>query len=164
MSDEVKLKPCPFCGGDGEMSWYAKGNSSACAGYFVECTSCSASGEGFDIQGEMPDRDDYTKSRAVAAWNTRSQPSTPPEGWREAVARLIISHDDHTDWSVALEIADAIASISGGVFSSVFVKAEAEAAEHGGLKDCRDNDGGFYQSQWMECLLDKCRSLLSREG
>lgn len=72
---EQELLACPFCGGEGEMSWYARGSDSACAGYFVECTTCSASGQGLDIQGEMPDRDDYTKSLAVAAWNTRTPPS-----------------------------------------------------------------------------------------
>lgn len=67
------LLPCPFCGGEGEMSWFAKGDSPALAGYFVECTSCSASGEPFDIQGEMPDRDEYTRQKAITAWNTRAK-------------------------------------------------------------------------------------------
>lgn len=74
MESGLKLLPCPFCGGDGEISYYAKGSSPAPAGYFVECGSCSASGEGFDVQGEIPDRVEYTQQKAKEAWNTRALP------------------------------------------------------------------------------------------
>jgi hypothetical protein len=67
----------------------------------------------------------------------------------EKVAKLSEVMEENAKWREAV---------------AFFVKAEDEAAEHGGLKDNRDNDGQFFQSQWMECLLDKCRSLLSREG
>lgn len=84
MSEEVKhtvgLLPCPFCGGEAEMSYYLKGASRDVAGHYVECSLCSAGGEPFDIQGEMPDRVEYTKAKAIAAWNTRaalSQGDTP---------------------------------------------------------------------------------------
>ena len=66
-----KLELCPFCGGEAEMSYYMKGDGKDVAGFYVECGSCSAGGEPFDIQGEMPDREEYTKSKAIAAWNTR---------------------------------------------------------------------------------------------
>lgn len=69
---EDRLKPCPFCGGEAGMSFYARVSSPDVAGYYVECGSCSAGGEPFDIQGEMPDREEYTKSKAIAAWNTRN--------------------------------------------------------------------------------------------
>ena len=75
------LAPCPFCGGEGEVSWYARGSDPTPAGHFIECTSCAASGEGFDIQGEMPDRVEYTKSKAVDAWNTRQQAQPTPDEW-----------------------------------------------------------------------------------
>lgn len=75
MSDQGLL-PCPFCGGEAEMSFYARGASPDVAGHYVECTECSAGGEPFDIQGEMPDRVEYTKSKAIAAWNTRTPPTT----------------------------------------------------------------------------------------
>lgn len=69
---DVELKPCPFCGSsDVEVSWYTRTSSPDPAGYYVECVSCAASGQGFDIQGEMPDRIEYTKAKAIAAWNTR---------------------------------------------------------------------------------------------
>jgi len=54
------------------MSYYAKGASPDVAGHYVECSSCSAGGEPFDIQGEMPDRVEYTKARAIEAWNRRT--------------------------------------------------------------------------------------------
>lgn len=81
----VELLPCPFCGGEAEMSYYAKEGSPDIAGYYVECTTCSAGGEGFDIQGEMPDRVERTKDKAIAAWNTRPQPS-PAQSEVESVA------------------------------------------------------------------------------
>lgn len=68
---EIELKPCPFCGGGAEMGYYMRPSPPDIAGLFVECASCSAGGEGFDVQGEMPDRIEHTKSKAIAAWNTR---------------------------------------------------------------------------------------------
>ena len=66
------LKACPFCSGDAVLSYYMRGESKEVAGFYVECNSCWAGGEPFDIQGEAPDRDDYTRSKAIAAWNTRA--------------------------------------------------------------------------------------------
>lgn len=72
---EGELLPCPFCGGEAEMSYYTKGTSPEKAGYYIECGSCSAGGEPFDVQGEMPGRDEYTQSKAIAAWNQRTHDS-----------------------------------------------------------------------------------------
>jgi hypothetical protein len=48
-------------------------------GYMVECQSCSAMGEPFAVEGQMPDRHEHTKQLAVAAWNTRARtPDTAP--------------------------------------------------------------------------------------
>lgn len=69
------LKPCPFCNSPAEMSWYAKGSNPEKAGYFVECGSCSAGGEPCDIEGEAPDRVEYTQAKAITAWNTRAHSS-----------------------------------------------------------------------------------------
>jgi Lar family restriction alleviation protein len=91
-SDE--LLPCPFCGSDeAEISYYARGSTPDIAGYFVECGSCSASGEGFDLQGEAPDREDYTKAKAIAAWNTRSQSPPAADQVRAAAADLLAAVD-----------------------------------------------------------------------
>lgn len=72
-----ELKPCPFCGDEGDMSFYARPSSADAAGHFVECVSCGASGPSFEIQGEAPDRVDYTKGKAIAAWNTRTPTERP---------------------------------------------------------------------------------------
>lgn len=82
MTSKAELLPCPFCGGAGEMSYYARPESPEPAGYFIECRTCSASGEGVEIQGEAPDRAEYTQAAAITAWNTRATP--PVQG--EAVA------------------------------------------------------------------------------
>jgi len=67
------LKPCPFCGGEADISFYAKAhNPEVIAGRFVECVNCDAAGPPFDIQGEMPDRDEYTQTKAITAWNRRA--------------------------------------------------------------------------------------------
>ena len=57
--DEIKLKPCPFCGGDAEIvdnSRYITGT------YFVCCLWCGA-------------RSDYDlgKENAAERWNGRAQ-------------------------------------------------------------------------------------------
>jgi Lar family restriction alleviation protein len=87
------LLPCPFCGGEGEMSYYALAKNPAPAGHFIECTTCAASGEYAKIQGEMPDRVEFAQARAIAAWNRRAPSPIPPApsmvGLREKVARAI---------------------------------------------------------------------------
>lgn len=40
-------------------------------------------------------------------------------------------------------------------FAAEIVRADEEATAHGGLKDCRDNAGGFYQSGFLDCLMDE---------
>lgn len=110
MSDE--LKPCPFCGGEAEISWYARVSSSDAAGYFVECISCSASGEGFDIQGEMPDRIEYTKSKAISAWNTRSGTATF-KGHQILAEKIASASHDHGSiaWCAAYDAAKQVADL-----------------------------------------------------
>lgn len=78
--DREGLAACPFCGSEAAMSHYGKLNGPDLAGYYVECCTCSAGGESFEIQGEMPDREEHTKSLAVAAWNTRASRPTSREG------------------------------------------------------------------------------------
>ena len=68
---QVELKPCPFCGGEADISFYASVDSPEPKGRFVECMSCAAAGPSFEIQGDAPDRDEYTQTKAIAAWNTR---------------------------------------------------------------------------------------------
>jgi hypothetical protein len=68
MKSEVKLLPCPFCGGEakvfGPYGWYRQwGISHSCASFY------SGAQEMF---GGFP-----TKTAAIAAWNTRATPPKP---------------------------------------------------------------------------------------
>lgn len=74
---DVDLLPCPFCGGGSEVSWYARGGVPEPAGYYIECCSCSAGGESFDIHGDMPNSASYATAKAIAAWNTRADATAP---------------------------------------------------------------------------------------
>ena len=55
MSDLIELKPCPFCGGEGESKYLHNDFE-----YMVICNSCG---------GAMTSGKDETE--AVKAWNTR---------------------------------------------------------------------------------------------
>lgn len=60
---EIKLKPCPFCGGapQGVKYEYALGALGKAYKYTVLCTSC------FSMSGRHP-----SETEAVTAWNERS--------------------------------------------------------------------------------------------
>lgn len=73
------LKPCPFCGGRGEL-WAAMGET------WIACTECGAI-------GNMTPRQETT----IAAWNRRApQPSPATDALadelRERIARIIEPH------------------------------------------------------------------------
>jgi Lar family restriction alleviation protein len=121
------LKACPFCGGDAGMSYYTREEPGVIVGYFVECNSCSATSEPFDIQGEAPNREDYTKTEAIAAWNQRATPSAiqPSEGEVERVTSDVLAErrrqievegwtPQHDDEHGAGELADAAACYAAG--------------------------------------------------
>lgn len=57
MMSELKLKPCPFCGGELEMSSYCNFGDWF---YFAMCPKCRAKSDVFD-----------TPEKAAAAWNRR---------------------------------------------------------------------------------------------
>lgn len=50
----MKLKPCPFCGGEADLQ------ESLCAGWFVECECGATSRIAYD-----------SKKEAIEAWNRR---------------------------------------------------------------------------------------------
>ena len=82
MPNDLKLKPCPFCG-------------EQCAGMNIDQgdkwahyePSCLETRTGYDLSPEAPWR-----SEAVRLWNTRHTPD------REAVAKLLCEISDD-DWS-----------------------------------------------------------------
>ncbi|NLS27974.1 hypothetical protein S2M10_29760 [Sphingomonas sp. S2M10] len=68
------LKPCPFCGGEGEIAFFTMmASPNLPAGYFIECATCACSGPRFHIESKMPDRIEYTQRKAIEAWNTRAE-------------------------------------------------------------------------------------------
>lgn len=74
---ETKLKPCPFCGGEGS---YANGGF----GFIVKCRKC---GSRIDVQN--------TTEEAAKAWNNR-RPAEKLEAenkrLREALERIVSEH------------------------------------------------------------------------
>lgn len=67
MSD--KLKPCPFCGGKGELIWMKTGG-------WVECRKCQATSFGYT-----------EKQRTIDEWNTRDTSAVLAE--RERCKKII---------------------------------------------------------------------------
>ncbi len=64
MKADVKLKPCPFCGGVARYKEISDGNYNAGAEY-IECTKCGAS-----TNLTLPLKDDVT-GIVIEKWNTR---------------------------------------------------------------------------------------------
>ena len=62
----TKLKPCPFCGGRGEM--VREVTEALTVWYFCRCPDCGATGP---IEGDEPDNIEAGTEAAIAAWNKR---------------------------------------------------------------------------------------------
>ena len=62
----VKLKYCPFCGGEAEMRHILRPCVPKCQEFRIACLECSALGS-----------IEITKEKAIQAWNTRYEPPTP---------------------------------------------------------------------------------------
>ena len=75
--EEVALLPCPFCGGEAELTGYKAPE------FWVRCDKmgCKASTESFG-----------SKDRAIAAWNTRPSHTEEIEALRGEVERLLDSN------------------------------------------------------------------------
>ena len=77
MSEEMKLKPCPFCGGEAEEQWHPNpciNLDIAEPWYSIWCKSCNAT---IEIQS--------SKGKAIKSWNTRPEP-------RQGVDKFVIAH------------------------------------------------------------------------
>lgn len=74
MSEETKLKPCPFCGGTN--LYYAAGRF-----YAVECADC-----GGKVVGTFK-----TTEEAADAWNTRSQADAPDHAPKPTLKQAVCS-------------------------------------------------------------------------
>ena len=63
--EELKIKPCPFCGGKADvLERYRKGTPNRKM-FWVECTSCGISQAHHDLSGYR------TPNKAVERWNRR---------------------------------------------------------------------------------------------
>ncbi len=94
MSEEIKLKPCPFCGGNDVVA-----EETYTSGY-VRCRGCGAEG-GFR----------YSHDEAVAAWNRRTNA-------KELVARINVSDEQvrqMVDDAVSAAIDDCMEQIRKAV-------------------------------------------------
>lgn len=77
MSDELKLKPCPFC--RGEAFVHMLGNEIA-KGYYIACDECGAKTIVFGYEAE-----------SIEAWNRRSERTAKVETYTD---------DQQETWSV----------------------------------------------------------------
>lgn len=78
-----KLKPCPFCGGEGKLKRSEKDRGvEGMTQYKVICTNCSASvyGEYFNFYIIKPNPEaPQAEMSAIEAWNKRAEP--PADQW-----------------------------------------------------------------------------------
>lgn len=94
MSEEIKLKPCPFCGSNGVVV------DEICPSRYVRCRGCGAEG------GLRDSRDE-----AAAAWNRRTNA-------KELVARINVSDEQvrrMVDDAVSAAIDDCMEQIRKAV-------------------------------------------------
>jgi Lar family restriction alleviation protein len=68
--ERIKLKPCPFCGGEARTRTTRKMNRGGTR-YYVECKHCYASSNPWYDLGATD-----TKAEAITAWNTRTPDPT----------------------------------------------------------------------------------------
>jgi len=79
MTDEVQLKPCPFCGGEAEITtWHSLGKD----GHMVDCKA--AAFVGGCVSDAMVQIFGETRQKTIAAWNTRPATSAA-QARREAL-------------------------------------------------------------------------------
>ena len=68
---EIKLKPCPFCGGEAEfVRKPVKANGGWCDAVYVRCTACDARSNRVLYSANIH-RNDSEYTEATEAWNTR---------------------------------------------------------------------------------------------
>jgi hypothetical protein len=82
MSDKIELKPCPFCGGEGELNWDMHYDAPDCGGerrpefdsFSVKCKRCH-----FELTSDKNHIEFRGKMSAIAAWNTRHEATEPKD-------------------------------------------------------------------------------------
>lgn len=98
-----ELRPCPFCGNAADTSYYMRPHEQG-IGYMIECQSCGAMGEPFNVEGEAPDRHEYTKQCAAKAWNARA-----PDWQSIATEAMRLLTQTTRDGAVSVWLKDVVA-------------------------------------------------------
>lgn len=77
--ENIKLKPCPFCGGQAEI-WMLNENGQSCKNVhwakdiYIECSTCHAASDTFE---KVIDKN--ALEQAVSAWNQRKKDNIIPD-------------------------------------------------------------------------------------
>ena len=67
---EIKLLPCPFCGGKAVI-YHQSSKYTNRDGNFVHCMECGCRTKLFECYGNTTKTHEDTKQEAIEAWNTR---------------------------------------------------------------------------------------------
>ena len=108
-----ELKPCPFCGGQGELTGFAAPE------FWVHCSAigCKAGTEAFG-----------SKERAIAAWNRRA---TPSQGLDAATVERCAQVAEAFEGSAALERCDDPTSATGSEIADRIRALATDPHQHG---------------------------------
>ena len=77
MTSNVKLLPCPFCGGEATLT--LTGNVRSTRKCMVKCGGCRYQ----RTDAVLRYGDDWLRATAIAAWNRRTAPPSAPAGVEE---------------------------------------------------------------------------------
>lgn len=86
MSNESKLKPCPFCGGEAKKNM-AKTETGELK-YYISCQKCYARSRSFTFT--------QNEEAAVKAWNRRNGSQTYKEYFEENIPQDAFPHIDRS--------------------------------------------------------------------
>ena len=67
---EIKLLPCPFCGGEAVI-YHQSSKYTNRDGNYVHCMECGCRTKLFECYGNTTKTHEDTKQEAIEAWNTR---------------------------------------------------------------------------------------------
>ena len=150
-TEQVKLKPCPFCGGEPKLGTWATD--------YVRCTECRAEQLGL------------TPAEAIAAWNHRPNPPSPDAGERrEAIetailnanATSLMNGENIGSGTNVARIRDAILALSPAPDADTEeVPRMTEAQARDVLMDAMDNAGAFDPRDVVVSLDDAVKAMLA---